>query len=122
MKTTEENKAEVLNYLNKSSKHLFTINDVEHKVLVEGDFYISISGSDVTVRNINDKITYYGSNAKCVIKHELFLNPRYYAKEIKTIKNYKLARQKYSEISEAIKGKTDRNEIQKIILGIINKK
>ena len=121
MKTTEENKAEVLNYLNKSSKHLFMIDDVEHKVLVEGDFYICITGNSVTVRNINDNISYYGSNAKCVTKHELFLNPRYYNKDIKTIKNYKLARQKYLEISEAIKGK-NKNEIQKIILGIINKK
>jgi len=121
MKTTEENKSEVLNYLNKSSKHLFTIGDVEHKVLVEGELYIRITGTDISIGDINSKILYYGTNAKCVIKHELFLNPRYYNKEIKSIPNYKLARQKYSEISEAIKGKKEHSEIKKIILDILNK-
>jgi hypothetical protein len=121
MKTTEENKSEVLNYLNKSSKHLFTIGDVEHKILVEGNFYIRITGNDVSVGDIDKVIGYYGSNAKCVIKHELFLNPRYYNKEIKSIPNYKLARQKYSEISEAIKGKESDSDIKKIILDILNK-
>ena len=33
--------------------------------------------------------------------------------------NYKLAKEKYSLISESIKGKTDKNEIQKIIKGMI---
>jgi hypothetical protein len=121
MKTTEENKSEVLNYLNKSSKHLFTINGVEHKVLVEGNFYIRITGKEISIGDIDKMISYYGSNAKCVIKHELFLNPRYYNKDIKSIPNYKFARKKFSEISEAIKGKEDRDEIKKIILDILNK-
>ena len=121
MKTTEENKSEVLDYLNKSSKHLFEINGVEHKVLVEGNFYIRITGNDISIGDIDKMISYYGLNAKCVIKHELFLNPRYYNKSIKSIKNYKFARGKYSEISKAIKGKKE-SEIKKIIIDNIEGK
>ena len=105
--------------INKSSKHLFLINGVEHKILVEGDFIIRITGKDVAVFNINDKIAWYGSNAKNVIKHELFLNPRYYNKEITTIKYYKDARKMYGKISESIKGKKDSKEIKNIVLGLL---
>ena len=35
MKTTEQIKAEVLGYLTKTSNHLFTIGDTEHKVLLD---------------------------------------------------------------------------------------
>jgi hypothetical protein len=85
MKTTEQIKTEVLGYLTKTLNHLFTIGDTEHKVLLEGDFYIVINGSNVSVNDINTMIGYYGNNTKCVIKHQLFLTPRYYNKPIKTI-------------------------------------
>lgn len=119
MKTQEQINTEVKNYLNKSTKHLFLINGVEHKILVEGDFIIRITGKDVSVSQISKKIGWYGSNAKCVIKHDLFLIPRYYNKEITTIKNYKAARELYDKISESIKGKEDANEIKNIVLGLL---
>jgi hypothetical protein len=69
-------------------------------------------------------IGYYGDNTKCVIKHQLFLIPRYYNKTIKTIPNYKLAKEKYSLISEVIKDrfllKTDKVEVQKIIKSMLS--
>lgn len=120
MKTTEQIKTELLNYLTKTSNHLFTIGDVEHKILLEGDFYIVINGNSVSVADIKTMIGYYGDNTKCVIKHQLFLIPRYYNKPIKTIPNYKLAKEKYSLISEAIKDKTDKTEIQKIIKNMLS--
>jgi hypothetical protein len=111
MKTKEEIKSEVLNYLKKSSNHLFKIGDSEHKILLEGDFYIRITGNEIIIGNIDTIITYYDSNAKNVIKNELFLVPRYFNKPIVTIKNYKLSKKMYSEISEAIKGKTEKSVI-----------
>jgi len=120
MKTTEQIKTEVLNYLTKTSSHLFTIGDVEHKILLEGDFYIIINGDSVSVTDIKTMIGYYGDNTKCVIKHQLFLIPRYYNKPIKTIPNYKLAKEKYSLISESIKDKTDKTDIQKTIKSMLS--
>ena len=119
MKTQEQIKTEVKNYLNKATKHLFLINGVEHKILVEGDFIIRITGKEVSVSEISKKIGWYGSNAKYVIKHDLFLIPRYYNKEITTIKNYKEARKLYNKISESIKGKKDANEIKNIVIGLL---
>lgn len=119
MKNVEQIKSEVLNYLTKTTGHLFTIGKSEHKILLEGDFYIIINGNNVSVSNINTMIGYYGNNTKCVIKHQLFLIPRYYNQEIKTIPNYKLAKEKYLLVSNSIKGKTDKNEIQKIVKDII---
>lgn len=119
MKTKEQIKTEVINYLNKTTNHLFLINGVEHKVLFEGDFIIRITGKHVYVIDISKNIDYHGTNTKCVIKHVLFLTPRYPCKEIKTIKNYKSARELYDKISESIKGKKDFNEIKNIVLGLV---
>ncbi len=119
MKTNEQIKTEVLNYLTKTTGHLFTIGKSEHKILLEGDFIITITGDNVSVSNIDTLIGYYGNNTKCVIKHKLFLIPRYYNQEIKTIKNYKLAKEKYNLISESIKGMKDVNEIRKTIKELI---
>lgn len=120
MKTTEEVKKEVLNYLKKSSNHLFLIDEKEeHKVLVSGDFCIRITGNYVSITDINTTIKYYGNDSKNVIKNSLFLIPRYYNKSIKTIPNYKAARIKYNGILEAIKGKTDKSEIIKIAKSLL---
>jgi hypothetical protein len=121
MKTQEQIKAEVLNYLTKTTGHLFTIGRSEHKILLEGDFYIAITGNNISINNINTMISYYGNNTKCVIKHQLFLIPKYYNQEIKTIPNYKLAKQKYNLISDSIKGLKDSNEIRNIIKDILSK-
>ena len=119
MKTNEQIKSEVLNYLKKSSNHLFKIGNSEHKILLEGDFYIIITGNNISVNSIDTMMGYYRNNTKCVIKHQLFLAPRY-AQDIKTIRNYKISKEKYNLISESIKGKLDRKEIQSIIKNTLN--
>jgi len=122
MKTQEQIKQEVVNYLTKSTNHLFQIDGLEHKVLLHKNFYIRITGENVTVSDIDNMIKYYGSNTKNVIKHELFLNPRYSYpdfKEIKTIPYYKSAKIKYNQIIESIKDKGDRNEVVKMIKEMI---
>jgi hypothetical protein len=118
MKTKEQIKSEVLSYLKKSSNHLFKIGDLEHKILLEGDFYIRITGNEIAIRNIDTIINYYDNNAKNVIKNELFLVPRYFKKPIVTIKSYKDSRKKYEDISNAIKDKNI-NEIKDIIKSML---
>src|ERR1035437_1403323 len=129
MKTTEQIKSEVLSYLNQTSKHLF-VNEEDWKkeklsgergtckfysVLVEGNNFIVIDGDRVSVYNIDQYISWYGGNTKCVIKHKLFLN-----KKLKSIKNFKTMREKISTIKEAISGKTDISEITKIATQLIS--
>ena len=121
MKTKEQIKSEVLSYLKKSSIHLFTINETEHKVLIKDDYYIIISGQNISINSIDNKIEYYGQNTKCVIKNEIFLIPRYYKKDIKTIKNYKLAKDKYNQVLDEIKNKTDKKDIKESIKLILDK-
>lgn len=118
MKTNQQIKSEVINYLKKSSNHLFQIGNDEHKIIIHNDYYIRISGKHVFVNDINKKIEYYGNNAKNVIKHSLFLTPSYGYK-IKTIPYYKSAREKYKNISEALIGKTDIKDITDTIKKMI---
>ena len=111
MKTTEQIKSEVVNYLNNTSKHLFVNEKGEfYKVLVEGNNFIVIDGERVTTYNIDEQVSWYGVNAKCVIKHSLFLN-----KKLKSIKSFKTIKEKYSRIKEVISGKTEKNEITKSV-------
>jgi len=119
MRTKEQIKTEIVNYLQKSSKHLFTIGSAEHRVILHGGFYIRITGSDVSVNSIDFYISHWGSNAENVIKNNLFLIPRYYKKEIKTIPYYKDARLLTNKIIESIKDEKNPNEIKKIIKGLI---
>lgn len=122
MKTQEQIKQEVVNYLTKSTNHLFQIDGLEHKVLLHKNFYIRITGESVSVSDIDNMIKYYGNNTKNVIKHELFLNSRYKYpdfKEIKTIPYYKLAREKYGKVLESIKDKEDAKEIREIIKNLL---
>jgi hypothetical protein len=65
-------------------------------------------------------IGYYGSNTKCVIKHQLFLTPRYYNQEIKTIKYYKESKLLTQKIQDSIKGKKNIEEIKSIIKNILS--
>lgn len=129
MKTTEQIKSEVINYLTKTSNHLFqTTKEEFYKVLVEGDNYIVINGDKVSVTNVNDMISYYGNNTKCVIKHQLFLIPSYTSlnypatnsNKLKSIKNFKTMREKFNKINEAISGKTDKTEIKNIVTNKLN--
>lgn len=76
MKTTEQIKSEVINYLNKTSQHTFINKKGDfYKILLEGDFYIVINGDKVTVNKVDDSIRYHDVNTKCVIKQSLFLIP-----------------------------------------------
>ncbi len=115
MKTTEQIKSEVVSYLNKTAKHLFVKENGEfYNVIVEGDNFILINGDKVTVYNVNDYVTWYGVNAKNTIKHILFLN-----RKLKSIKNFKVMRDKVSSIKEAVAGKTDKAEITKIVTQLV---
>lgn len=86
MKTNEQIKQEVINYLTKTSNHTFSYDDGKLFKIINKDngFYVIDESSIYKLRpiDIDTKISYYGSNAKCVIKHSLFLN-----KKLKSIKN-----------------------------------
>ena len=82
-------KQEVINYLTKTSQHSF-VNECGQLFKItqkDGKFYIFDESSTspyhkiFTPIDIDAKILRCGSNAKCVIKHQLFLN-----KKMKSIK------------------------------------
>lgn len=111
MKTTEQIKSEVVNYLDNTSKHLFVNEKGEfYKVIVEGNIFIVIDGERVSTSNIDEQISWHGSNTKCVIKHSLFLN-----KNLKSNKSFKAIKEKYSKIKDVISTKTDKSEITKLV-------
>jgi hypothetical protein len=118
MKTQEQIKQEVVNYLTKSTNHLFLIGNDEHKVILYNDYYIRITGKFVVVNDINKMIEYYVNNTKNVIKHSLFLSPSY-GYNIKTIPYYKSAREKYKNINDTLIGKTDIKDITDTIRKMI---
>lgn len=110
-KTTEQIKSEVVNYLNKTSIHLFVKENGDFfKVLVEGNNFIVINGDKATTYNIDEQVNWYGVNAKCVIKHMLFLN-----RKLKSIRSFKTIEEKFTKIKEDISGKTDKAEITKLV-------
>lgn len=114
MKTKEQIKTEVINYLNKCTKHLFVIGKKEleeHKILLHRNFCISITGQRVWITDINKIIDNYGNNSKSVISDMIFVSYN----KIKTIPYYKSARQKWNDVIIKLEGKTDKLEIEKII-------
>jgi len=94
MKTNEQIKQEVINYLVKASQHTFSYEDGKLFKVVNIDgtpeaksgFNIvdESSFSKVNGINIGNYVANYGSNTKCVIKHNLFLNRK--LKSVKTTK------------------------------------
>jgi predicted GH43/DUF377 family glycosyl hydrolase len=102
MKTKEQIKEEVFNYLTKTSKHTFQYEDGKiFKVVKEGeDFFIIDDKSYTKVRkfDIDTNITYYSGNTKNVLKHSLFLN-----KNLKSIRTNKYTIQKVNDIFKPIK-------------------
>jgi len=115
MENKEKIKSEVLNYLNRSTNHLYKIDDKENKILVSGDFIIRITGNNISIIDIDQMITYYGNNSRCVIKHMLFLNPRFNYDDfdkIEGIPYYKDARKKYNKILNEISGLKNKEEIK----------
>lgn len=121
MKTKEQIRTDVVN-LNKTSKHLF-VDDKGNlfKVIFDekSGRCITIQGDNVTTsyNTIDETIEYYGSNAKCVIKHNLFLN-----RNLKSVKNFKSIKEKVLQIQIALDSteKLDRNKIVKLVSDIIN--
>jgi hypothetical protein len=88
MKTQETIKQEIINYLTKTSQHTFSYEDGSlFKVVKDGDnFYTVDEKSSFPVKkiNIDNTVAYYENNAKCVLKHRLFLN-----RPVKSIKSNK---------------------------------
>jgi hypothetical protein len=105
MKTTEQIKQEIVNYLTKTSQHTFVkpkvtynwtqreneydYNDFTYfKVIKIEDDFFKLCGNqksyNLTKIDIDNYIRYYGNNAKCVLSHNLFLD-----KKMKSVKSNK---------------------------------
>lgn len=118
MKTTEQNKQEVINYLKRTSIHTFIkpkanfkfgemnkpghyeydYNDVTYfKVFNDGEKWFYIEDGKVKNLDIDHYIKYYGSNAKCVISNILFLD-----KKMKSVRNNKFTISKVEEVLKNI--------------------
>lgn len=84
----QTNKQEVINYLTKTSQHTFSYEDGKlFKVVKDGDSWYLIDDSSIQKVKpiaVDTYVSSYGANAKCVIKHNLFLNRK--VKSIKTNK------------------------------------
>ena len=113
MKTAEQNKQEVINYLTKTSIHTFLKpkatfkwgdhnkpgyyeydfeNGTYFKVLNQDDKWVYIE--DDKIKNLDiDYLLKYGGNAKCFIKKRLFLN-----KNMKSVRNNKFVQSKIDDV------------------------
>ena len=126
MKTTEQIKQEIVNYLTKTSIHTFVAPKVTFKwsqtgyqyeydyenftyfkvIKVEDEFF-KLENSNgqntptsykLTKIDINNYISYYGNNAKCVLSNNLFLD-----KKMKSVKSNKYHLEVIKNILENIK-------------------
>jgi hypothetical protein len=101
MKTTEQIKQEIVNYLTKTSQHTFVKpkatynwtqreNEYDYneftyfKVIKIEDEFFKLENDKLTKIDIDNYIRYYGNNAKCVLSHNLFLD-----KKMKSVKSNK---------------------------------
>lgn len=80
MKTKEQNKQEVLDYLKKTSRHVFEKENASGektylKVFFDGDDVKLLEDGKIKTLNVDGYVA-FSSNAKCVIKHVLFLNKK----------------------------------------------
>ena len=121
MKTTEQIKSEVVNYIEKTSKHLFVKEngDFQKAIIINNNIIIfsikkDLSDGKFDIYQLDDQIKYYTNNTKCVLKHRIFLN-----KKLKSIRNFKTINDKLSKIKEVILDRTDRSEISKICTQIL---
>ncbi len=113
MKTQEQIKTEVVNYLTKTSQHLFVDTKGSfYKIFIDGDKFIVIKDDKTAVYDINNYVKWYAQHAKCVVKHLLFLIPSYSyvgsekdnnTNKLKSIPYFKAMRDKHSEILEEMK-------------------
>lgn len=119
MKTTDQNRKEVINYLTKTSKHVFIKpkatfkwgdankpgyyeydyeNSTYFKVFSEDEKWFYIEDGKVKDLDIEHYIKYYDSNAMCVISHKLFLD-----KKMKSIRNTKFVKSQIDQILNPVK-------------------
>jgi hypothetical protein len=117
MKTTEQIKQEIVNYLTKTSIHTFvkpkatfkwsqTGSQYEYdyneftyfKVIKNEDEFFKLENNKLTKIDIDNYIKYYGNNAKCVLSQNLFLD-----KKMKSVKSNKYHLGEVSNILESIK-------------------
>ena len=102
MKTNEQITKEVINYLDKTTNHLFVKpkssydwntstytydyeNGTYFKLFKKEDGYYLIEDEKVKKIDIEHYIKYFGTNSKCVISHILFLNKKHKMYKIKCI-------------------------------------
>ena len=86
-KTNEQIKTDIVNYLTKTSNHTFVKPDGSYFKIFkreDGTFQLFENKTLNLPINIDQYISWYGENAKNVIKHRLFLN-----KEMNSVKNIK---------------------------------
>jgi hypothetical protein len=122
MKTQEQIKQDIVSYLTKTSAHTFINPKATTKWIKQGVYYEydynEFSYFKVMVKdgefyylekrdrndyklypiNIDNYITYYGNNAKCVISHKLFLG-----KKMKSVKSNGYHLGEINKIVEEIK-------------------
>jgi len=117
MKTTEQIKQEIVNYLTKTSQHTFvkpkatykwsqTGSQYEHdyneftyfKVIKVEDEFFKLENDKLTKIEIAHYIKYYGNNAKCVLSNNLFLD-----KKMNSVKSNKYHLGEIKNILENIK-------------------
>lgn len=114
MKTTEQIRQEVLNYLSKTANHTFQkpkatfkygdVNTPGHyeydyenvtyfKIIKKDEDFFILEDNKLRKIDIDNYIKWNKKNAKCVIKHSLFLN-----KGMRGIRNNKYVKAKIEEI------------------------
>ncbi len=121
MKTVEQIKQEIVNYLTKTSIHTFIKPKATFKWKTEGSYYeydyndftyfkviknedeffqLEKNGNNYKLSKIDvdTYIKYYGNNAKCVISNNLFLD-----KKMKSVKSNKYHLEEIKNILESIK-------------------
>lgn len=91
MKTTADYKKELVNYLTKTSKHLYQTESGHYFVTILQDNTLVVLDSNGGVRkyNIDSFVEYYKEHSKSIMKQSLFLG-----KKTKTVRRYKALREK----------------------------
>jgi len=111
MKTQERNQAEVMNYLNQSSKHVFQSEDgtVFQAIVKSGDKFLFIKNEEVHIINIDQYIGYFPTEAKTKMKQKFHptwdVNEKYYkgygigpSKKPRAVKHYKALTEQIEKI------------------------
>ena len=118
MKTQEQINAEIFSYLNKATNHTFIKpkatfkwgssttpgyyeydyeNGTYFKIFKKEDGFYVLENDKLTKLDVDWYIKYCGKNAKCAIKHRLFLD-----KKMKGVKNTKYVQEQINQLLEPI--------------------